>query len=241
MADTTDRIEYRPRIKEMPTGERPRERLMNYGASALSNAELLAIILRAGMKGQNVLEQAQALLAKFGGLGGLARANAAELKAVKGLGEAKTTQVLAALELGKRLPRVEREEGRQIKSPQDVVNFVKDELVVDMTLLEQEHLRVLLLDAKSRVQGSIHTVYVGKLDGVDIRVGDVFREAVRRGSAALVVVHNHPSGDPAPSPEDVRVTKLMKQAGDILGIDVLDHVVIGGNRYVSLKERGLGF
>jgi DNA repair protein RadC len=112
--------------------------------------------------------------------------------------------------------------------------------MAEMTFLEQEHLRVVFLNAKSRVNG-VHSVYVGKLDGVDICIADVFREAVRRGSAALVVVHNHPSGDPTPSTEDVRVTKLMKQAGDILGIDVLDHVIIGGNRYVSLKERGLGF
>jgi len=236
MAETTDRIEYRPRIKEMPSGERPRERLMNYGAGALSNAELLAIILRSGMKGQNVLELAQALLAKFGGLGGLARASTAQLADVKGIGDTKTTQVKAALELGKRLSLTMPEDSPQIKSPQDVANL----FMAEMTFLEQEHLRVLLLDAKSRVL-TTHSVYVGKLDGVDIRIADVFREAVRRGSAALVVVHNHPSGDPTPSAEDVRVTKQMKQAGDMLGIDVLDHVIIGGNRYVSLKERSLGF
>lgn len=236
MADTTDRIEYRPRIKEMPTGERPRERLLNYGAGALSNAELLAIILRSGMKGQNVLELAQALLARFGGLGGLARASNAELADVKGIGDTKTTQVKAALELGKRLSLTMPEDSPQIKSPQDVANL----FMAEMTFLEQEHLRVVFLDAKSRVTGA-HSVYVGKLDGVDIRIADVFREAVRRGSAALVVVHNHPSGDPTPSTEDVRVTKLMRDAGDILGITVLDHVIIGGNRYVSLKERGLGF
>jgi len=236
MADTTDRIEYRPRIKEMPTGERPRERLMNYGAGALSNAELLAIILRSGMRGQNVLELAQALLARFGGLGGLARASTAELADVKGIGDTKTTQVKAALELGKRLSLTMPEDSPQIKSPQDVANL----FMADMTFLEQEHLRVVFLDAKSRVNGT-HSVYVGKLDGVDIRIADVFREAVRRGSAALVVVHNHPSGDPAPSAEDVRVTRQMKQAGDLLGIDVLDHVIIGGNRHVSLKERSLGF
>ncbi len=236
MAEQPDRIEYRPRIKEMPAGERPRERLLKYGASALSNAELIAIVLRSGLAGQNVLELAQALLARFDGLPGLARASNEELAGVKGMGEAKTTQVKAALELGKRLSLTSPEDNPQIKSPEDVASLV----MADMALLEQEHLRTLLLDAKNRVQ-SLHTVYVGKLDGVNIRVGDVFREAVRRSAAAMVVVHNHPSGDPTPSPEDVRVTEQMVQAGKLLDIEVLDHLVIGRNRYVSMKERGLGF
>lgn len=236
MAEQPDRIEYRPRIKEMPAGERPRERLLKYGASALSNAELIAIVLRSGLAGQNVLELAQALLARFEGLPGLARASTEELAGVKGMGEAKTTQVKAALELGKRLSLTAPEDNPQIKSPEDVATLV----MADMALLEQEHFRTLLLDAKNRVQ-SVQTIYVGKLDGVNIRVGDVFREAVRRNAAAMVVVHNHPSGDPTPSPEDVRVTEQMVQAGRLLGIDVLDHLVIGRGRYVSLKERGLGF
>jgi len=186
MAEQPDRIEYRPRIKEMPAGERPRERLLKYGPSALSNAELIAIVLRSGLAGQNVLELAQALLAQFEGLPGLARASADELAGVKGMGEAKSTQVKAALELGKRLSLTAPEDNPQIKSPEDVSNLV----MADMALLEQEQLRIMLLDAKNRVQ-AMHTVYVGKLDGVNIRVGDVFREAVRRNAAAIVVVHNH--------------------------------------------------
>jgi DNA repair protein RadC len=224
----------------MPSGERPRERLLRYGPSALSNAELLAILLRVGLRGQNVLELAQSLLAKFEGLGGLARASAGELTEFKGMGEAKTAQVLAALELGKRLPKILPEDCPQIKSPEDVVRVVRAEMEAEMTLLDQEHVRAMLLDAKHRLQ-FIAPVYVGKLDGVDIRVADVFREAVRRNSSAIVVVHNHPSGDPSPSAEDVRVTKQMKEAGHLLGIEVLDHIILAGNRHVSLKERGLGF
>lgn len=236
MAEQPERIEYHPRIKEMPTAERPRERLIHYGASALSTAELLAIILRAGLKGQNVLELAHALLVRFGGLRGLARADARELAAVKGVGEAKASQVLAALELGKRLSLESPAERPQIQSPRDVVNLLQ----ADMALLEQEHLRVLLLDTRNRVQ-AVKTVYVGRLDGVDVRLGDLFREAVRTGAAAMVVAHNHPSGDPTPSREDVRITEQIRQAGDLLGIALLDHVIIGGARHVSLKERGLGF
>ncbi|MBC7260290.1 MAG: DNA repair protein RadC [Chloroflexi bacterium] len=236
MAEQPDGIEYHPRIKEMPTSERPRERLMHYGAGALSNAELLAIVLRAGVRGQNVLELAQSLLTRFGGLRGLARASARELAALKGVGEAKASQVLAALELGKRMSVESPAERPQIQSPRDVVNLVQ----ADMSLLEQEHLRVLLLDAKNRVQET-KTVYVGRLDGVDVRLGDLFRDAVRTGAAAMVVVHNHPSGDPTPSREDVQITAQIRQAGDMLGITLLDHVIIGGGRFVSLKERGLGF
>ncbi|MDH7490050.1 MAG: DNA repair protein RadC [Anaerolineae bacterium] len=236
MAEQPERTKYHPTIKEMPTSERPRERLIHYGASALSTAELLAIILRAGLKGQNVLELAQALLVRFGGLRGLARADARELAAIKGVGEAKASQVLAALELGKRLSLESPADRPQIQSPRDVANLLQG----DMALLEQEHLRILLLDAKNRVH-AVKTVYVGRLDGVDVRLGDLFREAVRAGAAAMVVAHNHPSGDPTPSPEDVRITEQMRQAGDLLGIALLDHVIIGGNRYVSLKERGLGF
>lgn len=236
MAEQGEHIEYHPRIKEMPTSERPRERLIHYGAGALSNAELLAIILRAGVKGQNVLALANMLLTHFGGLRGLARANPQELAAIKGVGEAKASQVLAALELGKRLGVESPAERPQIRSPQDVVHLLQ----ADMGLLEQEHLRVLLLDVKNRVLAA-RTVYVGRLDGVDVRLGDLFREAVRVGAAAFVVAHNHPSGDPTPSSEDVHITQQIRQAGDLLGIALLDHVIIGGNRYVSLKERGLGF
>ena len=232
----TDHDDYHPTIKELPTGERPRERLLNYGPSALSNAELLAIILRTGTPSENVIQLAQRLLATFDGLGGLVRASAAELETVKGLGPAKVTQVKAAMELGRRLLVEAPGERPQIRSPADAANLVMSE----MSYLEQEHLRVLLLDTKNRVQAS-PTIYKGNVNTSVIRIAELFREAIRHNSTAMIAVHNHPSGDPTPSPEDVQVTRHIVEAGNLLDIEVLDHLIIGQGRYVSLKERGLGF
>ena len=179
---------------------------------------------------------AERLLAQFGGLPGLAQASLDELCAAHGMGEAKATQVKAALELGRRLLATAPHERPQVRSPADVASL----LMVEMGLLEQEHLRVVLLDTKNHVV-RVATIYTGSLNTAVLRVGEVFREAIRANCASLIVVHNHPSGDPTPSPEDVRVTEQLVEAGKLLDIDVLDHVVIGRNRYVSLKERGLGF
>jgi DNA repair protein RadC len=231
-----DDAQYNPTIKELPRSERPRERLLNHGPGALSSAELLAIILRTGTANENVVRLAQRLLASFDGLAGLARANASELSAEKGLGPAKVTQVKAALELGRRMLIASPDERPQIRSPSDAANLVMSE----MGLLEQEHLRVMLLDTKNRVLDT-PTIYKGSLNTSMIRIGELFREAVRANCAALIVLHNHPSGDPTPSPEDVAVTRQIVEAGKLLDIDVLDHLIIGQQRFVSLKERGLGF
>ncbi|MEZ4862283.1 MAG: DNA repair protein RadC [Caldilineaceae bacterium] len=227
---------YLPMIRDLPTDLRPRERMLYAGPSALSTAELLAIILRVGGRGENVIRMAERLLSEFGGVVGLAKANFDELCRAHGIGEAKATQIKAALELGRRLQLASPEERPQVRSPADVANL----LMLEMSLLEQEHLRVVLLDTKNVVT-RVHTVYSGSLNSAVVRVGEVFREAVRANSAAVVVVHNHPSGDPTPSPEDVRITELIVEAGALLDIDVLDHLIIGRNRFVSLKERGLGF
>lgn len=227
---------YNPTIKELPTSERPRERLLHYGAGALSTAELLAIILRTGTRDENVVRVAQRLLASFGNLPGLAQANATELMSEKGLGPAKVAQLKASLELGRRLLVASAEERPQVRSPADAANLVMSE----MGLLEQEHLRVMLLDTKNRVLDT-PTVYIGSLNTSLIRVGELFREAIRANCASLIVLHNHPSGDPTPSPEDVAVTKQIVEAGKLLDVDVLDHLIIGQYRFVSLKERGLGF
>lgn len=232
----TDRSEYTPMIRDLPVDLRPRERLAYAGASALNTAELLAIILRVGGRGENVIRMAERLLTQFGGLPGLAQAGFDELCNQHGMGEAKATQIKAALELGRRLLVAAPQERLQVRSPGDVANL----LMAEMGLLEQEHLRTVLLDTKNHVQ-RVSTVYVGSLNAAVVRVGEVFREAIRANSAAIIVVHNHPSGDPTPSPEDVRVTEMIVQAGHLLDIEVLDHLVIGHNRYVSLKERGLGF
>jgi DNA repair protein RadC len=229
-------VEYYPTIKELPEGERPRERLEHYGSGALSSAELLAIILRVGTKDENVIRLAQRLLTTYGGLAGLAQAPFSELMTIKGLGQAKTTQLKAAFELGRRLLVAAPHERPVVKSPADAANL----LMMEMGLLEQEHLRTVMLDSKNQVL-KVHTVYVGSLNTAVVRVGELFREAIRLNCAALIVAHNHPSGDPTPSAEDVYVTRQIVEAGKLLNIDVLDHLVIGQQRWVSLKERGLGF
>jgi len=229
-------VEYSLTIKELPVSERPRERLLHAGAGALSCAELLAVILRVGVGGENVLAVSQRLLARFGDLPGLARASVAELTAEHGMGEAKVAQLKAAFELGRRLLITAPGERFQVRSPADAAQLLMPEL----SLLDQEHLRLVLLDTKNYVL-SVPTVYVGSLNTSLIRVGELFRHALRENCAALIVAHNHPSGDPTPSPEDVIVTRKIVEGGQLLDIEVLDHLIVGLGNFVSLKERGLGF
>ena len=236
-------IEYQVGLKSLPASVRPRERLVHSGPGALSDAELLAIILRTGTQTSNVLVLAGQLLARHSGLGGLDRAAVSELCSTKGLGEAKAVQIKAAFELGRRLTSLTPGARPQVRAPQDVVNLFIDQ----MSALPQEHLRVVLLNTKNQVLAA-PDVYKGSLNASAVRVGEVFREAIRENSAALILIHNHPSGDPTPSPEDVNVTRQFVEAGELLDIDVLDHLVIGQRGHsvvqqgwVSLRERGLGF
>ncbi len=231
-----EEVAYQLTIKDMPASERPRERLARLGAGALSSAELLAILLRTGVGGENAVRMAERLLARFDGLAGLARAGLPELTAIRGLGEAKAAQLLAAFELGRRLAAAMPEERPQIRSPEDAASLV----MVEMGLLRQEQLRVILLDNKNRVL-AIPTVYAGSLNATVVRAAEVFREAITRNCAALILVHNHPSGDPTPSPEDAALTAQIARAGALLDIEVLDHLVIGHGRYVSMRKQGLGF
>jgi DNA repair protein RadC len=236
MVNDETRADYRPMIRDFPVDERPRERLAHAGEGALSTAELLAIILRTGVSGESVLAMATRLISRYGGLPGLARASFTELQAEKGLGPAKTAQLKAALELGRRMLLAAPEDQFIVRSPTDAAQF----LMAEMSHLEQEHFRVLYLNTRNRLLGS-ETVYVGNLNASHIRVSEVFREAVKRNCASLIVAHNHPSGDPTPSPEDVEVTRLLVAAGKLLDIEVLDPLIIGQQRFVSLRERGLGF
>ncbi|MGQ9480502.1 RadC family protein [Chloroflexus sp.] len=224
------------RIHEQPLHDQPRERLARQGAGALSDAELLAILLRVGTNGTNVLQLAQQLLAESGGLQGLQRLDFQELCRLHGMGVSKAATVKAALEIGRRLARSAIEERFPIRSPADVATL----LLVEMSHLDQEHLRTILLDTKNRVQ-QITTVYIGSLNAANVRVGEVFKEAVRRNSAGIIVVHNHPSGEPTPSMEDIEITRQLVSAGRLLDIEVVDHLIIGNGRYVSMRERGLGF
>jgi len=229
-------VEYAVMIRDMRQEDRPRERLMQVGAQAVSTMELLAIILRTGTGGESVVRLAERLLAHFGSIPGLARATIPELTAVKGIGPAKAVEIKASLELGRRLMATAPEERLRVVSPGDAANL----LMSEMMLLEQEHLRLILLDTRNRVLNT-PTIYKGSLNTSVIRISELFRAAIRANAAAFIMAHNHPSGDPSPSPEDVNVTRQVLDAGKLLDISLLDHIVIGHNRFVSMKERGLGF
>lgn len=234
MTERTDRPSYR--IADLQESERPRERLQRLGAGSLSEAELLAILLRVGIEGENAVEVGQRLLVHFGGLSGLHQADFSELCNQRGLGVAKASQIKAAIELGRRLSLLTPEERPAIHSPADAAALVQYE----MSALEQEELRVMQLDMRNRVL-HIETLYRGSLNSSQVRIGELFKSAIRRNAASVLIVHNHPSGDPTPSPEDVTVTRAIVSAGKLLDIDILDHLIIGRGRWISLKERGLGF
>ena len=232
---TRDTAAYHPLIREMPRDERPRERMRLRGPGALSNPELLAILLRTGSKGENVVSLATRLLTRFEGVDALGRASFAELCAQKHVGPAKASQILAALELGTRIMS-SRPERKYIRCPEDVYSL----LGAEMAMLEQEHVRVVLLNTRNQVVAT-REVYRGNVDSAIVRVAEVFKAAVREGCPSLIVVHNHPSGDPEPSPDDASLTAQLEEAGRLLGIEVADHIVIGRNGIVSLRGRGLGF
>ena len=224
------------RITDLELSDRPRERLAEVGPQALSNAELLAILLRVGVKGENSVQVGQRLLQEFGGLTGLHRATFQEVCAQHGIGEAKASQIKAAIELGRRLAVESPEEKATIHSPADAAGLVQYE----MSALISEELWVMLLDTRNHVL-YIEKMYRGSLNSSMVRVGEVFKPALQRSAAAVIVVHNHPSGDPTPSPEDVALTRAVVQAGKLLDVEVLDHLVIGRGRFTSMKEKGLGF
>lgn len=224
------------KMNDLEDGERPRERFVTAGAAALSARELIAILLRSGPRGQGALSLADRLLAEFGGLAGLARADVRDLRRVPGVGAVKSIELKTALELGRRLAQSNLGDRSQVRTPADAAQM----LMLDMGLLEQEEVRTLALDTRNRVIGQA-MIYRGSLNAASMRIAEVFKDAIRLNASAVIVAHNHPSGDPSPSAEDVRVTKQLAAAGKLLDIDLLDHLVIAQNRYVSLKERGLGF
>jgi len=227
---------YRLMLREMAPDERPRERLKLRGPAALSDGDLLAIILNTGIVGETVTDLSQRLLAEHGGLRGLFRLEVSELAAIRGLGDAKAVRLKAALELGRRLAALSPEDRAQVTSPDDVANLLQ----IEMAALEQEQLRVVLLDTKHRILGA-RTVYQGSVNQAQVRVGEVYRDAVRQNATAIVAVHNHPSGDPTPSAADVSLTVELVRAGEMLDIDLLDHLIIGQGRWLSLRRLGLGF
>jgi DNA repair protein RadC len=223
-------------VRDLPAAERPRERLAMRGPGGLAAAELIAVVLGTGGGGRSAIEVAEELLVRHLGVGALARATCAELSAVPGLGAAKAARLSAAFELGRRAV-ADWPAGRwTIRSPRDVA----DRLRVEMGPLEREELRVLSLNAKNVVQ-RVSTVYVGNVSASLVRIGELFRDAVRLDASGVVLVHNHPSGDPTPSPDDLHLTAEAIAAGRLLDVDVLDHVVIGHDAWVSLRDRGVTF
>lgn len=233
---TEERTLYHLTIKELPQDERPREKLRLRGAAALTNAELLAIVLNTGVRGETVIELANRLLRDHGGLYGLVRADLSELERAHGLGEAKAAKLKAALALAQRISATQPEERPQIRTPEDAYAILGPEL----SALDHEQLRVLLLDTKNRVMRTV-TVYQGSVNSAQVRVGEVFKDALRHNAPALVVCHNHPSGDPTPSTADITLTLELNRAAQILGLDLIDHLIVGQSQFRSLRRLGLGF
>jgi len=212
--------------------ERPTSRIINYGAGAVSQIELLASLIG----GSRQLEIADEVVRRFGTIREIVKASITELSTIKGMGQGKAARLKAALELGRRLMTTPVDSRPQIASPADAANL----LLLEMGALEKEQVRVIVLDTRNRVI-EISTIYVGSLNTSVVRVAELFRPAIKLNAAAVIVVHNHPSGDKSPSPQDIQLTKMLVEAGKLLDIEVLDHLIIGGQSFVSLKERGLGF
>ncbi|MDI3547794.1 MAG: repair protein RadC [Halanaerobiales bacterium] len=227
-------LEYRFTIKELPEEERPREKLLKYGAESLSDAELLAIIIRIGSKERTAVELSQDILHYFGGLRALNYLSIRELTQIKGLGPAKAIQLKAVVELSKRLASLSRQAREVIKSPQDVAQLLMPEL----RFLTQEVFKLVLLDIKNQVI-AMPMVSKGGLSSSIVHPREVFKEAIKHSSAAIILVHNHPSGIPEPSRDDISITKRLVDSGKIIGIDVLDHIIIGDGIFTSMKEEGI--
>jgi DNA repair protein RadC len=223
-------------LREVPEAERPRERLAQRGPGGLSSAELIALVWGTGARGMNAVDLAEEALARHDGLTGLARASDTELAVIPGIGPARAAQLSAAFELGRRL-LADWPTGRwTIRAPRDVA----ERLILQMGRLEREELRVVLLNTKNVVL-RVATVYQGNVSSSLVRVGELYRDAVRLNASGVILVHNHPSGDPTPSPDDLHLTAEALAAGRLLDIELLDHLVIGHDAFVSLRERGVAF
>jgi DNA repair protein RadC len=222
----------RPRVRDLPTSERPVNRLREVGPQAVSNVELVACLLQSA----DALHQAGVVMAQFKDLRSLSRANETDLTAIEGIGPAQAARVKAALEIGRRLMAETPKERWQIRAPSDAAQM----LMPMLSHQTKEHFVVMVLNTRNRI---IHqeTLYTGTLNTSLCRPAEIFGVAIQHNAAALMIAHNHPSGDPNPSPEDVALTRRLVDAGKLLDVAVLDHLVIGHNKYVSLRERGLGF
>lgn len=222
------------RIMDLPENERPQEKLFRYGVETLTNAELLALILRNGNREENIVELCNRIIKTAGGLNGLLSFNAEDYMELKGIKYAKAAQLLALTEISKRFKAYKSGEDYKITQPKDAAELVME----NMRYLKQEVLKIILLNTKNVVVLE-KEISKGSLNSSIVHPRDVFHEAVKRGCASIIVCHNHPSGDPSPSSEDINVTKRLKECGKLLGIDLIDHIIIGNGNYVSLKEKGI--
>ncbi|MFZ5652430.1 MAG: RadC family protein [Bacillota bacterium] len=227
-------MQYHARIKDMPADQRPRERLAREGVRSLSDAELLAILLRTGYAQKSAVELATDVISLYSGLKNLVQAGVEELSVIKGMGPVKAAQLKAALEIGRRVAAVSESLRPSIKGPEDAAFMVMEE----MRHLDREHFCALLLNTKHQVVAR-ETVSVGTLNTSVVHPRELFKAAIKRSAAAIILVHNHPSGDPTPSREDREITRRLSEAGTIIGIEVLDHIIIGDNKFVSLKAMGV--
>ncbi|WP_440955311.1 RadC family protein [Methanosarcina sp. Mfa9] len=220
------------RIHDLPEGERPRERLVRNGPESLSNAELLAIILRTGSRAENVVSMSNRILSEYS-IKQLSLANIKRLMQIHGIGEAKASQISAVFELARRLETFVEEPKRKVRSPKDVYSLMYPK----MREQKKERFITLYLDTKNQILKE-ETVSIGSLNASIVHPREVFKSALMESSASVIMIHNHPSGDPSPSREDIMVTEKLVEGGKLLGIDVLDHIIIGDGRYVSLKDEG---
>ena len=220
-------------VRDLPEEERPREKLIRRGATALSDTELLAILLRTGTSSVSVLHLAEEVLAKYRdkGLVSIMNVSPQEIATVHGVGLAKAATIVAAVELGRRLSAKAAQKLEKIEGPEDVARYASPILRFE----QKEHFLVLLLDVRNRVL-AMPTISVGSLTASVAHPREIFREAIRYSAANMILIHNHPSGDPTPSREDMQLTRQMMKAGEIMGIPVLDHVIIAGDGFLSLKE-----
>ncbi|OGX68189.1 MAG: hypothetical protein A2189_08225 [Paenibacillus sp. RIFOXYA1_FULL_44_5] len=221
-------------MRDVPKDERPRERMLSFGAPSLSNGELLAILLGTGTRNESAVHLAERVLAQAEGLRSLVDMSIEQMTQIKGIGLAKAIQIQAGVELGKRISSIRMNSRPTIRTPQDAADL----LMEDMRYLQKEHFVCLFLNTKNHVLAQ-ETLSMGSLNASIVHPREVFRAAIKRSSASIICVHNHPSGDPTPSPEDIDLTRRLSEAGQIIGIEVLDHLVLGDNTFVSLKERGL--
>ncbi len=221
-------------IKDVPIEDRPRERMLKNGSAALSNPELLAILLRTGTVAESAIHLANRVIRESGGLRELMTMTTDELMQIKGIGKAKALQIKAGLELAKRISKASFGERVIIRTPEDVSLF----LMEDMRYEQKEKFVTIFLNTKNHVIGH-EVLSIGSLNSTIVHPREVFRAAIQRCSSAIICVHNHPSGDPTPSRDDIDMTRRLQEAGGIVGIDVLDHVIIGDASFTSLKEQGL--